>query len=414
MKKAHIWILVLLLFSFACPPDPPELQDYEICLDSGKMRHSWCPPERIVTKQFPVDSPPTEWCDFHKEPIPPDPPIPQFDMQYSYQQTGDFFSPLFCKGGLFLKNTLEHYADADFKKMIDEVAANNYANIVPMFVWYNAGASLNDQVNMPHLLLGGKYNLHTINMLWWNQVKERVKYCYDRNITISLIINDQGSIRRWDDLWLHQSNNSGWDEDGDGNKTPTYYDKYGWTKWVHLSDPDYGTPDERLWYGATRDYLLFMYDFILTELVPYKEFLLIENNEIDAGAFWHDEMADILDSYGYGKDRRITSIRKDALDWILDKPSIRNRWMIEIHSIFTIDDYLEKKAYLGEIKFIPSGDGGGESWWIPSGPQGVADMLLQSLVDGNLGFIGNTEGQWDIMDWTVAIAMRNMFIQWIN
>lgn len=404
-------LLVFIIVLIGCPPkppDPPPEQEYEykICIDSGKMRNTWCPPDRIEIRKFTKENIPTEWCDFHKE---PEPPIPQFDELLSFQTTGKFFSPLFCKGGLFLKNTLEHYTDADFRKMIDEVAANNYANIVPMFIWYNAGASLNDQVNMPHLLLGGKHNLHTINMIWWNQVKERIKYCYDRNITVSIIINDQGTIRRWDDGWLHCENNSGW------NGQETYFDHYGWTKWVHLSDPNYGNEDERARLAATRDYLFFMYDFMLSALAPYKEFLLIENNEIDAGSYWHDAMADILDAHGYGKDRRITSIRRDALDWFLTKPNIRNRWMIEIHSIFTLEDYAAQKSFMGDIPFIPSGDGGGEAWWIHAGPEGIATMLLQSLQDGNLGYIGNTEGtDWGNMDYTVARAMRDAFISRLN
>ena len=82
--------LFFLLFSFifiaaSCPapkppdppqpPDPPiiEYEEYDICIDSNKLRNTDCPPDRIERRRFEKDSPliPTEWCDFHKAPDPP-------------------------------------------------------------------------------------------------------------------------------------------------------------------------------------------------------------------------------------------------------------------------------------------------------------------------------------------------------
>ena len=336
--------------------------------------------------------------------------IPQFDMMYSYQETGKFYSPFFFKGALFLKEDLEHYTTADFQKSINEIAENNYGNVVRMILWYVTNdPDVNDEViDMPHPKVNGRYNLHQINYVWWNKVKERVKYCAERNITVALILNHQGTIRNWNYQWLNPNNNWGW------NGVSTYDDKESWTYWVYIDDDSSLTATEYAQYAATRDYLLFMYDFILTELAPYKEFIIIDNNEIDAEAIvtWHDEMANIVEGYGYWKDRRMTSVIHEWL--LLDSPSIRNRWNLQIHSVFTMDDYLAKQAYLSGINFIPCGDGGGESWWTHAGPQGIAEILWKSLTDGNPGYIGNTEGEWDQMDYTVATAMRDKFVEWIQ
>ena len=48
--------------------------------------------------------------------------------------------------------------------------------------------------------------------------------------------------------------------------------------------PNYGNEDERARYEATRDYLLYMYEWIFKRLEKYKPYIIIDNNEMEAYA----------------------------------------------------------------------------------------------------------------------------------
>ena len=413
-KIYNILAVILLLGVIGCPspvidpPPPPELIQVEVCGDTLRLPNEWCPPERLETRQYVVGTEPTELCDFHKE---PEPEIPKLEERFTYPVLKVPYGAWFLKAGGFLKE-IDGYTTEDFQTVIDEIAERNMANVVRMmpYYWSNNDWVNDNEIDMVHPKVNGLYDLHQVNPVWWNKLKIRVAYCAERRITVALTLNNQSMIRNWDWGWLHQSNNSGW------NGEETYIDSYGWTKWVHVErDPDYGTADERRWYLTTRDYLLWLYDFIFTGLEPYKEWIIVDNNEIDGGAFWHSDFAAICDQYGYGREKRITSVR--AVDWIVTKSSIYKDWPVQIHSVFTMDDYESFKAYLGGIVFCPSGDGGGESWWHAAGVAGVAAIVRQSLFDGNQGFVGNTEGKWSdpsTMAYPVGEAMRNEIIYWLQ
>jgi len=403
-----------------CPEHTNEKYEIrEVCDVSGDLPNgAWCP---ITVERLFKRSEVSNVCSVH---VPPE--KPKFDKDLSWKSTHKFYSGVFNKGALFLRDDAvfnqPHYHERDFKQYINEAASENWFNVMRAFGWYNAGAAKNHEINMPHPLVNGLFDLHTISMRWWEQVERRIEYVAERGGLVSFNIDDQGTTRRWNDLWLHESNNHGW------NGRKTYFDPYGWFKWVHYAD---GQPEDIkdfregrigeaeawsiIWkYTATRDYLLYMYDWMLERLAPYKASLLMENNEVDAGVTWHDKKAAILDKWNYGRDQRMTSVRRGAEEWYHTKPGIVKRWHPQIHSVFTMEDYKEWNMIMGGIPFVSCGDGGGEDWWKAAGPEGVADILEQNIRDGNYGHIGNTEGKWDIMDWTVSKAMRDRFVTVLN
>ena len=402
------------------PPEPPTLPEFKkvwvlICTDTGYEANSLCP--RTEWKEFVIGTIPTE-CERHKAPKKT-----EFDMNLSYQETGNIFGAFNCKGGLFLKaNHQDHYREKDFRQFIDEVAKADLANVIRMFLWYNAGDAKNDQINMPHpVMMSGQYDLHSWNYEWRDQVVNRLDYMANKQITIELKMVDQSSVNRWYDHWLCKDRNLGW------NRCDTYPDRHGFFKWVHYAKghplESLATPEEVEAYTATELYLFDQfYPEVRRMIDPYKDWIILSNNEVDSRVNWHYAMEKLFESWGFPRSKRITSVRKGALEWF-HTGRLGNGWMPQIHSIFTMDDYLKMEEFLRspyfdetgglhdpvEVPVIPCGDGGGEIWWMEAGADGIADILERSIKDGNLGYLGNTEGEWDRMDYTVARKMRDKF-----
>lgn len=68
--------ICLLCLSICKSSNPPPVQfqyvHRDICIDSGELRNTYCPPERIKwAERFVIGSEPKSWCTFHKKPIPP-------------------------------------------------------------------------------------------------------------------------------------------------------------------------------------------------------------------------------------------------------------------------------------------------------------------------------------------------------
>lgn len=374
--------------------------EWEVCGETGMLRHQ-CPDGCWKIEKHEHRKEPFITHHYTKAHLTP--PKPKLDPNISYQKTGRLVSAFFNKGGLFLKNTLPHYSDQSYGDYIDTIARDNLANNIRTFLYWHE----HPEVNMPHVKTNGKYELHEINPIWWNQVKWRVEYAIERGLTIRLILNDQSALRYHDKHWIHPNNNWGW------NGKPLYYDRYGWTHWHHYADrPDRCTAEEAERYAATRDYLLNgLYAKIIPPLEQYKPYVMWENNEIDMGANGHNAHANILNDYGIPRSRRITSPRGE--EWLATKPTIARKWIPEMHGINTVQLYDDAKEYEPTKPWLPSGDGFGEKW-NDVGNAEICNVLLRSLRDGNLGYTGNTEGKWDDINWSTAQAMMKTFRGWLE
>ena len=170
---------------------------------------------------------------------------------FHYPECGIVFSPFFAKCALINRS---EYTTQDFKDFIDEVARYNLANCMRSFLYgvWIPGSATSQVVHFPHPKRDGKFVLEEINQEWLNQLIDRVGYVVDRGITYRLIQDDECQLHhnhfeQWH--WLCDQNNHGW------FGKETYADKYGWTKWVHLSDPNFGTEEERRKYEATGEYI---------------------------------------------------------------------------------------------------------------------------------------------------------------
>ena len=374
----------------------PKVIEVDVCSGTIMLPNEWCEKAgTVISRKFIEGKEPTETCDIHKK--------IKLSENLTYHKLGKIYSAFFLKGGLCLKPNLENYTEEDFKTVIDYIAENDLSNVVRVFFWMNFGWEANaNEIVMPHPMVNGRYDLHTINPLWRDQIFRRLDYIVERRLTVRLIINDGCSNRGWHSHWLDGDNNHGW------NGKPTYQDKYGWTHWVHLQDPNYGNPDERARYAATRDYLLFMYEWIFTRLEKYKPYIIIDNNEVESYATWHGMMANLCRDYGFTRKYMITSPM--AVDYIKEKPVLYQRWVPELHGVNSVAKYEASKTWIPEgVNWCPSADGGGEKW-INMGKTEAVRLLGKSLADGNLGYQGNSEGVWSNMNpkiYEIARGMRD-------
>ena len=352
------------------------------------------------------------------------------DKDLHWHRLRKIFSTFFFKGGLTLRTdlpnhkVLKHYTDKAFRDVVDYIAKHNFSNVIRVIGManYAAGKDGVDQHLAPHPIdSNGIFDLHTINKTWEDQARWRLEYMVERGLTVRYIFNDQSSVNGWFKHWLNQDNNHGW------NGKPTYDDRYGWFKWVHTDTytAEECTDERREWYRATGEYIKFMRQYVMDMLMPYKQHIIWDNNEVDAGSTWHNQEAAFLSAVRLGKRRRITSVR--GVEWFHTKNSIPARWMIECHGVNSVRSYKEKRELLKapwdghapvDAPFLPSADGFGEKWWPRLlAKKRIARLLKKSLKDGNLGFQGNSEGVWDDMNpkiYKIAKAMRDEVRRWKN
>lgn len=360
-------------------------------------------------------------------PLPPPPPPPTKPMlspDLHYRKLRRIFSAFFLKGGLTLRTdlpnhkVLKHYTDQGFRDVIDRIAKDGLSNVIRVIGTANYAKEKGvDQHLAPHPVdSNGVFDLHTINKTWEDQARWRLEYMVERGLTVRYIFNDQSSVNGWFKHWLNQGNNHGW-------AGPTYDDRYGWFKWVHAETytTEECTDERREWYRTTGEYIKWMRNYIVDNLLePLGPYVIWDNNEVDAGSTWHNQEADFLSAVRLGKGRRITSVR--GTEWFHTKDSIPARWMIECHGINSVQTYRDKLFFLRDYyaghapvtaPFLPSADGFGEKW-INMGKDEVTKVLRKSLADGNLGFQGNSEMVWDNPDpkvYKIAEALRDVILE---
>ena len=342
-------------------------------------------------------------------------------LDLTYHKTGLIYSAYFLKGGLSLKPNRPNYEEKNLFEVIDTIARQHLSNVIRAELFMNFPPH-NNEILMPHKkalstevanwvknqvrnFVGLQKKEYLPQYIidkgfakgWEKQVFRRLDYFAERRITTRVIMNCGSVLRGWGSHWLNGDNNKGW------HGRPTYLDSYGWTHWVHLKNPNYGNEDERARYKATMDYLLWMYRELLPRLRQYHPYVILDNNEIGAGATWHDTMAELVHQYGFKRKYMITSVR--GQEWFLEKPSICKNWIPECHGINTLRAYEEAKKWIPGVPFVPCSDGYGERWETPEIPQ----LIRQSINNGNMGFQGNSEGVWSDMDYSGGVVVRNAF-----
>ena len=339
-------------------------------------------------------------------PPTPHPTKPMLDSDLHYHRLRKIFSVFFLKGGLTLKPDVPGYSDQGFRNVVDCIAGGNFSNVARVIGMANYNkTSWGDEHFAPHPVdKNGIFDLHTINKAWEDQAKWRIEYMVERGLTVRYIFNDQSSVNGWHKHWLNQENNRGWDG-------PTYDDHHGWFKWVHAETytPEKCTEERREWYRATGKYIKYMRDYIVKNiLMPYKQYIIWDNNEVDAGGTWHGQEADFLNNVPMGKWQRITSVR--GVEWFHTRSSIPARWMIEAHGIRNAEEfenYLDflRSPYIENLyahepvnhasiaSTVPSTDGLGESWI-----NKVTKKEMVKIYRINQCFQGNSEGRWDSMN----------------
>ena len=168
MKTKHI-ISLILLFLFlsigaSCPPpqppnppippEPPvppiEYVYVDTCIDSGYMRNTYCPDDRIEwNKKYIKGTEPLSWCAFHKEPTPPI-PLPEKFETYSINWIG-----------LLPWMTMKAMAGEDVSKPVDrlvELSRRSGAAYIHSFCWVGDPSPDNSytQFATPWLWVDGK------------------------------------------------------------------------------------------------------------------------------------------------------------------------------------------------------------------------------------------------------------------
>lgn len=374
MKKKLASIFFLFLFLFACngyepieppvePPEPPvevQLYDWEVCKDSDMLRHTWCPSDRIEILKFEEGEEPQAWCAFHVAPEYPLPELPNNLRVVNIKQQMGY--PIYM-GAFFAKDLGISFTDFKWEavtKFLDRLAREYLSNTVRMFAWL----AYPDSVHYPHpLKANGKYDLNKINPIWWEQLHRTIKYAVDRGLMVRLVIFDEHSFnRRWAYHWCNPRLNDGFRR-ADGKVYTMYGDKYGHTKWSNYCvRNDERCQDEcKEQYCTNMHYWFFMYDEVIKKLNDeFGDYIAFESNEINAGAFWHEDVGKRLKNvYGIPQWRMITS-PVGGVEWVNTKKSIRQYWIPEIHGVIDENSYDEVAAsFTVDIGWFWSWDGHG-------------------------------------------------------
>ena len=361
-----------------------ELFDFEVCIDSGKLKHTWCPEDRIEIRKYPAGEEPQSRCDFHKE------PIPQLDMELRVPEINKKLGYPIYMGAFFAKDLGISHSDftwEEVKKFIDKIARENLSNVIRMF-----GFLAYPSCNYPHPeKANGKYDLNTINPVWYAQLHKTIAYCVERGIMVRLVMFDEHSYnRRWAYHWTNWRNNDGFGK-ADGKLYPLWEDKYLHTKWSNYCLRDANgrcDADCRAKYCTSMEYLFWFYRQTIQPLnEEFGDMIAFESNEINAGSFWHEDIGKLLhDEFGIPRWRMITS-QVGGADWINTKPMIKKYWIPELHGIIDEAHYDEAQAAI-TTEWIWSWDGHGGRAFVDRWDE-LQRIYSKSLRDKGRGCGGN-------------------------
>jgi hypothetical protein len=401
VKRKLASIFFLFLFLFACngydpvePPEPPieppeevVLYDWEVCLDSNKLRHTWCPSDRIEVQKYAEGEEPQAWCDFHVEPEAPLPELAENLRVVNIRQQIGY--PLYVSA-FFAKDLGINHTEFEWEdtvKFLDKIAKEQLSNTVRMFAWL----AYPSVVNIPHPeKANGMYDLNKINPIWWEQLHRTIEYAIARGLMVRLVIFDEHSFnRRWNWHWTNPDNNDGYRRK-DGKMYQMYGDKYGHTKWANycVRDDDRCDDECKEQYCTNMEYWFWIYEQVIKRLNDeFGDYIAFETNELNAAAFWHDDVGKLLQNeYGIPKWRMITS-PKGGVEWINTKQPIRKYWLVEVHGIRYMSDYDEVNDEI-VVPWIWSWDGYGGRAFVDRWGE-LQAMSRKSLNDGNYGIGGN-------------------------
>lgn len=347
----------------------------------------------------------TKWLlELAKKEINKSSTIHQVKDKYRYA-TPDWFPPY---GNVFAKCALinkAEYSEEDFIKFIDWLAENNACNCLKVFLEGQWGYDTYDLIHLPHPYNSRtrEFNIMKFNMEWWETILKRLHEIEKRKIR-PIVITDW-LVNNMHSHWLAQDRNTGWY----GQKT--YWDKdYGLWQWEEYADADpealkeyregkinRATAEEWIrQYAACRGYQLWRYNWIYSKLEQeFGKWIMYHHNEVPAGGNWHGIKAQIMDSHGIPKRRRITST---YMDFMVEKNEIANNYILDFHGVKRKEQYLEvKKALLDHDRTDPvivSPDGYGFYWFKDEeqtqkeAEKEYRELLIDIHQDGNM-YLGN-------------------------
>jgi len=159
------------------PPNPPhecpppcthEIERRDTCIDSGEMRHTWCPPDRILYgHEYLKGNEPISWCDFHVEPEPPHPVYPKF-KKYSIHL-------------IDLPSYVYNHPEYDLEPLIDRVAQAG-ASAIHAFGWAGYPPQQYDIEVIPWIWRDGKVDFSQRNPKYEEMFKKLVQVCVDYDV----------------------------------------------------------------------------------------------------------------------------------------------------------------------------------------------------------------------------------------
>ena len=187
-KLTLLFLLAFVFISFGCPPtpppdiDPPDIDppvpppviEYvyvDTCIDSGFMRNTFCPDDRIkFNKKYVKGTEPLSWCAFHKEPTPPI-PLPEKFEEYHIHWIG-------------LLSWMMAHPEENVDVLIEKTRRTG-ASCVHSFAWVGEDYFLKET---PWEWIGDKIDFTKLNTDYRFQFKRLAQLCKDNDMDFMPIL----------------------------------------------------------------------------------------------------------------------------------------------------------------------------------------------------------------------------------
>jgi hypothetical protein len=405
-------------------------------------------------KPEPPDPPPQPPPD-PEPPDPPDPPdppptppsIPKLSESLTYLKSGKVVAP-FLIPTLGINRLIQ---TNDYRNFLNRIVNNQWGNTLRIFAAGMWEPHWKDKLNFPYAKTPeGLFNPGKVSREWIDLLVGRVGEMVERSLFAIVAILDNCSLKDkkrtgfWNDHWLNGKNNTGkmsvW--------MPSVYHYYE-SEW---HDPAYirAQRKKRAIAGLDKDptdaqirawiekldatgrqiqednyYLVEVLDREFGDRIGYEAV-----NEGMAGNGWHNIQLDLFNQFSIPKHRRFTSMAiDDRFNDFYNKPTIKSRFALSLHSIGNVVDYQNRKHIIPDgIPFIASSDG----CVPPEHPEAWKELARRVLSDGNIGFESNlrpifrlVDGKWknvcgnedwslDHMEWAWVNAVREGWFQFLG